>query len=105
MRAASAAAGRDPSKFLVSHELFTAIDKDGERARNLAAASLATNFVSVEEGEERSLVGSPREIANKLELYSKAGEDIVEIKWIYPTMPKLLEMLKLFREEVISSFN
>jgi probable F420-dependent oxidoreductase len=76
------AAGRDPSKFFFSHELFTFVDRDSEKARQHAAGSLSTNFVSVEEGEKRSLVGNPRQVADKLELYSKAGEDMVEIKWI-----------------------
>ena len=98
-------AGRDPSKFFFSHELFTAIDKDGEKARKYAAASLATNFVSVEVGERRSLIGSPRQVADKLELYSKAGEDMVEIKWIYSTVPELIRMMRLFKAEVAPSFS
>jgi len=104
IKAAASAIGRDPSGFFVSQELFTAVDSDSQRAKNLAEASLANYFGDIEEGQKRSLIGSPRELIKKLELYSQAGEDMVEIKWVYPDIPTLFRMMKLFSAEVISTF-
>jgi hypothetical protein len=85
--------------------MFTAIDKDSQKAAALAAKSLSTNFVSIEDGMKRSLVGNPAELAKKLELYSKAGVEITELKFVYSEIPDLVSMLKLFAEEVLPSFS
>lgn len=97
--------GRDSPEILVVHEMFAAIDQDASRARSLAEKSLATNFISVEEGLKRSLVGTPREIGKKLEEYSRAGVKVTELKFIYPEIPSLVNMMKLFAGEVLPSFS
>jgi probable F420-dependent oxidoreductase len=96
--------GRDAAGFVVSHEMFTAIDEDGSKAQEAASKSLGTNFVSQEEGLKRSLVGSPSEMVQKLEKYSEAGVDMTELKFIYSDIPAVLMMMKLFSKEVIPSF-
>ena len=97
------ASGRDPGKALVAHEMFTCIDSDSSNSRKMAAKSLSTNFSSVEEGLKRSLIGNPAEIAKKLELYSNAGVDITELKFIYQDVPSLLRMAELFASQVLPS--
>ncbi len=72
--------GRDPSDIAVSHEMFTSIDQNGEQASLSAAKSLSTNFVSVEEGLKRSLVGSPKELTKRLEEYLSAGVEVYGVK-------------------------
>jgi probable F420-dependent oxidoreductase len=96
---------KKPGDMIVVHEMFTSLDKDSLQSRKLGAKSLSTNFVSVEEGEKRSLVGDPSEFVKKLEAYEKAGVDITELKFIYPDIPSLLQMMKLFASEVLPSFN
>jgi len=96
---------RDPSDLTIVHEMFTAVDSDSSKASVLAAKSLSTNFVSVEEGMKRSLVGSPEELERKLELYSSAGVKITELKFVYSEIPSLLKMMKLFAEEILPSFS
>ncbi|TAJ81497.1 hypothetical protein EPO44_17765 [bacterium] len=51
--------------------------------------------------ESVSLIGSPEEIRKKIHAYSKAGVSHFEIKFIYPTMSRHLEMMRLFSEEVV----
>lgn len=103
IREAAASRGRDAGQFLVSHEMFTAVDRDGKVARAAAARSLATNFVSVEEGERRSLVGAPSELLEKLGRYSRAGVDMTELKFIYSDVPSLLAMMDVFAREIMPS--
>ncbi len=105
MRNAVKDAGKDPSVYHVAHEMFTLINKNSEAAAKSAAKSLSTNFVSVDEGLKRSLVGNPRELVEKLELYEKAGVNITELKWMYSSIPELFEMLRLFASEVMPSFD
>jgi len=99
------ARGRDISNLTVVHEMFTALNEEGSKAKNAAAMSLSTNFVSVEEGLRRSLVGTPKDITKSLESYASAGVDITELKFVYSDIPSSLKMMKLFAEEVKPSFN
>ncbi|MDA4130863.1 MAG: TIGR03619 family F420-dependent LLM class oxidoreductase [Thaumarchaeota archaeon] len=93
------------SGITVVHEMFTSIEAEGDRAEASAVKSLSTNFVSAEEGLKRSLVGSPAEIAKKLELYDDAGVDITELKFVYSEITALVKMMKLFSKEVLPSFS
>lgn len=96
--------GRDPADLMVVHEMFTAIDLDNSAARASASKSLSTNFVSVEEGLKRSLVGTPDELKNRLEAYNSAGVDTTELKFVYSDIVGLKRMMKLFSNDVIPSF-
>jgi probable F420-dependent oxidoreductase len=97
--------GRDLSDLKVVHEMFTSLDKDSSRAKASAEMSLSTNFASVEEGMKRSLAGDPKELEKKLKLYSTAGVDITELKFVYSDIPSLLSMMKLFAQEILTSFS
>lgn len=96
--------GRNPSRYIFAHEMFTALDESSEIARESASKSLSTNFSSVEEGMKRSLVGTPNEITLKLKEYEKAGVEITELKFVYSNIPSLLEMMRLFAERVQPQF-
>lgn len=89
---------------LVVHEMFTVIEETKDAAEASAAKSLSTNFVSQNEGLKRSLVGSPTELAKKLERYSQAGVDVTELKFVYSDIPGLLRMMRLFARNVLPSF-
>jgi len=97
--------GRDIREMMVVHEMFTAIGQDSAQVRSSASKSLSTNFVTAEEGLKRSLVGTPRELVERLELYSSAGVSATELKFVYSDIPSLLEMMQLFADEVLPSFN
>lgn len=105
IRHAASTAGKDPKKYYVSHEMFTSIHADSAVAARLAAKSLSSNFVTVEEGVKRSLVGNPRESIEKLKLYEKAGVNLTELKFVYSDVPQLLEMMRLFAGEILPAFD
>jgi hypothetical protein len=83
--------------------MFTAVDEDAGLAQTAASKSLQTNFSTVVEGQMRSLVGSPGELIEKVGLYSRAGVDMTELKFIYSDVPSLLNMMSLFAKEVMPS--
>jgi len=89
---------------LIVHEMFTRVHQNEETAVASAAKSLATNFTTSEEGLRRSLIGSPKNLIDKLKLYAEAGVDISELKFVYSDIPALLEMMELFATEVLPSF-
>ncbi len=97
--------GRKSSESVIVHEMFTCLSKDEELALASAAKSLSTNFSTVDEALRRSLVGTPKDLVRKLELYSSAGVDITELKFVYSDIPSLLEMMELFAGEVLPSFH
>jgi len=102
---AVSAAGKDSTKYFVAHEMFTSLNTNSQNAAQSAAKSLSTNFVTVEEGLKRSLVGDPRELIEKIKLYEKAGVNMTELKWMYSSIPELLEMMNLFANEVLPAFD
>jgi probable F420-dependent oxidoreductase len=102
LRDMTAAAGRS-IKMIVGLEMFTSVDEDEEKALSNARQTLTTNFTSIEEGLRRSFVGTPTQIAKRLEGYRAA--DYFELKFIYPTIDRLKEMLKLFADNILKSFN
>jgi alkanesulfonate monooxygenase SsuD/methylene tetrahydromethanopterin reductase-like flavin-dependent oxidoreductase (luciferase family) len=83
--------------------MCTSVDEDEEKALSNARQTLTTNFTSIEEGLRRSFVGTPTQIAKRLEGYRAA--DYFELKFIYPTIDRLKEMLKLFADNILKSFN
>jgi probable F420-dependent oxidoreductase len=93
--------GRVFNDFTISHEIFTVVDNNAQLARELAKKSLLTNFVSLEEAEKRSLVGTPEEIIEKVEEYSKAGVNITELKFVYSDVTALLNMMQLYADKII----
>jgi probable F420-dependent oxidoreductase len=97
--------GRDPSELTVVHEMFTVVDKDSNEARTAAAKSLLTNFVSVDEGLKRNLVGTPKELQMRLKQYESVGVNVTELKFVYSDIPALLQMMKLFSAEVLPFFS
>jgi probable F420-dependent oxidoreductase len=96
--------GDDNKKYLVAHEMFTAVYHSSKKATDSASKSLGSNFVSVEEGLKRSLVGNSAEIIQKLKRYQEAGVDVTELKLIYSDIPTLLDMIELFSKEILPVF-
>lgn len=96
------AAGRS-TKMIVGLEMFTSIDNVEDRALSTAKQTLITNFSSIEEGLRRSFIGTPTQISQRIESYRAA--DYFELKFIYPSIERFKEMLKLFAETIVKSFS
>jgi len=98
------AAGRGNEKFIIGLEMFVGIGSSDNEATAANSASLTKSFSSVEEGERRSLIGTTRTIADKVERYEKTGLDYFEFKFIYPTIRDFHRMMEVFAADVMPSF-
>ena len=103
-------AGRDDSKLQLGAEVYVSVSRDPGEARRTAADTLGGSRGTFEreltyEGlQERSLIGSVEEVRKQAEAYVDAGVTHFETKFIYSSIPSYLEMMKLFRDEIASSF-
>jgi alkanesulfonate monooxygenase SsuD/methylene tetrahydromethanopterin reductase-like flavin-dependent oxidoreductase (luciferase family) len=95
--------GRGGEKLMVGLEMFTGINQSEDAAPKAYAATLTKNFASVEEGMRRSLVGSPRAIAERLEGYERVL-DFVELKFMFSTIQQFHELMTKFAEDILPSF-
>ncbi|MGP8071299.1 MAG: LLM class flavin-dependent oxidoreductase [Candidatus Bathyarchaeia archaeon] len=96
--------GRGDEKFIIGLEMFTGLGPSDDAARDTYAATLTKNFVSVEEGMKRSLVGTSKTITNRMETYANAGLDYVELKFMYATVSEFHKAMHTFAKDVIPSF-
>lgn len=106
----AAALGRDPDAIHLGIEVYGCIDEDSRKAREDGLGTLAigrTTFerlLTVDQLAEVSLIGSPEEIRRTVRAYADAGVSHFEIKFIYPTLERHSQMLKLFAKEVLPAF-
>ena len=84
--------------------MFLGMEESASRAASRYSASLTKNFASIEEGMKRSLIGTTRTVADRIEKYSKTGLDYFEFKFVYSTIKEFHEMMKLFADDVMSRF-
>jgi probable F420-dependent oxidoreductase len=104
LREGTKKAGRGGEKFIVGLEMFTGLGKTDDAAKNTFSATLAKNFVSVDEGMKRSLVGTSKTITQRMETYANAGLDYVELKFMYSTIPEFHNSMETFAKDVLPSF-
>lgn len=103
--------GRDGDAVHLGIEVYASIDEDPFRAKKGALGTFRASRgtyerdMTLEELESVSLIGSPAEIREKVQAYTEAGVSHFEIKFIYPTIDRLLEMMRLFSAEVLPSFS
>jgi len=97
-------AGRGGEKFIVGLEMFTGLGQSDDSAKNTFSATLTKNFVSVDEGMKRSLVGTSKTITRRMEAYANAGLDYVELKFMYSTIPEFHDSMQAFAKDVLPSF-
>ena len=62
-------------------------------------------FKAMNKTLERNLIGSPADIADRLQLYGNAGSTYVGLKFIYRSVDELLRGMRLFRLEVATRFD
>ena len=61
-------------------------------------------LMTVDQLAEVSLIGSPEEICRTVRAYADAGVSHFEIKFIYSTLERHLQMLQLFAREILPAF-
>jgi len=99
--------GRDPEKIRLGIEVYVSIDENAAKARDnamgtfQASRSTYERDMSLEFLQQVSLIGSPAEIRERVARYGEAGVSHFELKFIYPTVDRLLGMMRLFSEEVL----
>ena len=104
LREGAEKAGRGGEKFIIGLEMFTGLGQTEEAAEKTFSATLAKNFVSLEEGMKRSLVGTSKTITQRMETYATAGLDFVELKFMYSTIPEFHKHMETFAKDVLPSF-
>ncbi len=107
--AAARVHGRGSAKFTIGSEIVACIAYSDEEAIATSRATvqtLSSGFTvrSAEEAAASALIGSPRQVASRVEAFVAAGVDHFELKFIYPSIARLLEQMEIFSREVIPSF-
>src|SRR3989338_3242361 len=93
--------GRDGDAIHLGIEVYASIDENSSKAKKNALGTFQASRgtyereMTLEYLESVSLIGSPDEIREKIRAYAGAGVSHFEIKFIYPTMDRHLEMMKL----------
>lgn len=108
----AAEAHRPMERFTVASEIYACIAKTEAEAVEASRDTIeilttAGGFRQLEDQvsfSEHALIGSPVEIARKVDGYVSAGVTHFEIKFIYRDFPHLLEQLSLFSREVTPQF-
>jgi probable F420-dependent oxidoreductase len=104
---------RNLDNLSVANQIYVSVDSSSEKANNNARATLVNNakaydvFIgenAFERASNVSLVGTPREIENKIRQYSSAGVNYYEMKFIYQSLDHFREQLELFSKEILPDF-
>ncbi len=99
--------GRDGEAIHLGIEVYASIDEDSSKAKTAALGTFRASRgtyereMTLEYLESVSLIGSPDDVREKVRAYADAGVSHFEIKFIYPTMSRHLEMMRLFSDEVL----
>lgn len=102
--------GRQPGAIQLGLEVYACIDADSQKAKREAISTLRASQstyekeMTLEELEEVSLIGSPEEVKDKVKAYIMSGVLHFEIKFIYSTIDRHLEMMRLFSRAVLPNF-
>jgi alkanesulfonate monooxygenase SsuD/methylene tetrahydromethanopterin reductase-like flavin-dependent oxidoreductase (luciferase family) len=103
--------GRDGDRMRLGIEVYCSIDHDSSKAKKNALGTFSASRgtyereMTLEELETVSLIGAPEEIRQKIQAYVNAGVSEFEIKFIYPTLDRMQELMSLFSEAVLKSFS
>jgi probable F420-dependent oxidoreductase len=104
------ALGRNADAIHLGIEVYGCIDENSVKAREAGFGTLAIGrstferLMTVDQLAEVSLIGSPEEIRRTIAAYVDAGVSHFEIKFIYPTLERHSEMLRLFAREILPKF-
>lgn len=107
----ASASGRAPEGIKLGLEVYVSIDADSSKARHNAVGTLRASrstyerLMTLEELASVSLIGCPEEIRERIQAYIESGVSHFELKFIYPTIERLLEMMQFFSEEILPNFS
>ena len=99
--------GRQPEEVQLGIEIYVCIDEDSRTAKRDAIRTFTASRgtfereLTLEELEAVSLIGSPEEINERVQSYIRSGVSHFEMKFIYTTIDRLLEMMQLFSREIL----
>lgn len=104
------AKGRGDVDFTIATEVYVCVAPTNEEAWKIARHTLSVlpegfaDDATPQAIEAAGLVGSPKEIREKLADYVKAGVTHYEMKFIYRDVPMLLRELELWSKEIAPAF-
>jgi probable F420-dependent oxidoreductase len=115
VRRAAAAAGRDGSAIDIAPQFAVSIGRTHEEAiRRFQASQLFKHLESLKGStlreqtggfEQRNLIGSPAEIAERIRVYERAGATTMAgMLFVANSVPEMRESIELFGREVLPSF-
>ncbi len=110
LREAARQKGRGDVDFTIATEVYVCVGKTREDAWNKARKTLSVLPQGFAEDatpqaiEASGLVGSTKEIREKLEVYVEAGVTHYEMKFVYRDIPDLLEQLRMFSTDISPAF-
>ncbi len=92
-----------PRPVLATQHLIT-IDQDDKQAENRSHMTLSRKFGEVAKGREKSLIGNPDNVIQKLQTYAKLGVEHVVLGFMATTATQMLEDMDLFAATVLPEF-
>jgi alkanesulfonate monooxygenase SsuD/methylene tetrahydromethanopterin reductase-like flavin-dependent oxidoreductase (luciferase family) len=95
---------RDPDEFDICHETYICIADTEKEAREISKLSMEHVFPG-DKYETAFLIGSPREVTEKLKNYEEVGLTHFELKFIAHSVDQILDMMELFAKEVKPEFD
>lgn len=106
----ASASGRAPDGIKLGLEVYVSIDSDSAKAKQNAVGTFRASrgtyerLMTLDELASVSLIGCPEEIRERIQAYVESGVSHFELKFIYPTIERLLEMMQFFSAEVLQKF-
>jgi len=112
---AAAAAGRDGSKIDIAPQFAVSIGRTHDEAvRRFHASQLFKHLESLKRStlreqtggfEQRNLIGSPAEIAERIRVYERVGVTTMSgMLFVANSVTEMQEAIELFGQEVLPSF-
>jgi probable F420-dependent oxidoreductase len=93
-----------PRPVLASQHLIK-IDENAEQAEKRAHSTLSTKFGDIALGKDKSIIGNPDDVIEKLQTYAAMGVEHVLLGFISTTTTQMLEEMELFAKRVLPEFS
>lgn len=93
----------NPRPVLATQHLIK-IDQDDKQAENRSQMTLSKKFGEFTKGKEKSLIGNPDRVIQKLQTYENIGVQHAVLGFIATTATQMLEEMELFATTVLPEF-
>jgi alkanesulfonate monooxygenase SsuD/methylene tetrahydromethanopterin reductase-like flavin-dependent oxidoreductase (luciferase family) len=94
----AAESGRDLTGFRRAYETFVCVGDTHEQALKISQGTLESNMRGLERGLSVCLIGTVDEVLERIDEYSVAGADHLELKFICQEVPQMLDMMASIAE-------